>query len=249
MEFQFVFLSFLLGLCFGSFSNSVIARIDNLKSLLFEFSKCPNCGKRLRFWNLIPLFSFAFQKGKCSYCKKPISFQYPLVEVATGILFSLFYLKFGLSFLTLKFCLYSLFLIPIFVIDLKRSIIPDKLIFPAIALAGFFEFISFTSLDKILLGIIFGSGFFLFLVLISKEKWMGWGDVKLGIFCGLVLKYPLILVSLAFSFIFGALVGIILIGLKKKTLKDEIPFGPFLIFSTFLAILIGKEFLKWYLGF
>jgi leader peptidase (prepilin peptidase)/N-methyltransferase len=91
-------------------------------------------------------------------------------------------------------------------------------------------------------------GFFTLLVLVSKEKWMGQGDIKLGALMGLLLGYPNVFVGLFLAFVLGALVSLVLIALKKKTLKSQIPFGPFLITAIFVTIFYGEAILNWYLG-
>ena len=135
-----VFLLFLLGLCVGSFLNVIIERLPQGEGIVGGRSRCPSCGNVLAGRDLVPLLSFAFLKGRCRYCRKPISIQYPLVELATGVLFAVLGIVSrcqGVNVSTLvsslPFILYSLFLIPIFVIDLKHGIIPDKIVFPGIA--------------------------------------------------------------------------------------------------------------------
>jgi len=139
---------------------------------------------------------------------------------------------------------------------LKHYIIPDKIIFPAIAIAvlyRLFEILNFGYWD--LIGIINplvagmgGAMFFLIIVLVSRESWMGMGDVKLAILMGLLLGFPNILVSLFFAFLIGAIIGIGLIILKKKTLKSEVPFGPFLILGAYIALFFGDKIVNWYLN-
>ena len=248
---------FLLGLCVGSFLNSVIYRLKTEESILISRSHCPYCQHLLGFWDLIPLFSFIFLRGRCRYCKKRISWQYPLVELASGILFVLFSLKilsfelsalfFQLSKLILPLFFVSLLII-IFVYDLKWSLIPDKIVWLGITIALLALFFQFPRLFSHLLAGGLAGGFFLLMVLVSGEKWMGWGDVKLGLLMGLILGWPDVLIALFLSFIFGALVGITLVLAKKKTLKSQIPFGPFLSGATIIVLLVGKELLNWYFG-
>jgi leader peptidase (prepilin peptidase)/N-methyltransferase len=207
----------------------------------------------LSWQDLIPVFSFLILKGKCRYCHKPISLQYPLVELATGILFvsllNLTQVRPVYFYLLLMTC----FLIIIFVYDLKHYLIPDKVIYPAIGIALIFNFqflISnqFSIFKYSILSAFGAAAFFLTIVLISHEKWMGWGDVKLAFLIGLFLGWPNILVALFLAFFIGAIIGIGLIIAGKKTLKSEIPFGPFLISGTFLAMFFGPKILDWYLS-
>ncbi len=253
-------LFFLIGLIAGSFLNSVIYRLDTGESLIKIRSHCPYCKKPLSWFELIPLMSFIFQKGKCRSCGKKISWQYPLVELAAGILFALCGWYFSSNILlSIFYFLVSSFLIIIFVYDLKHYIIPDKVIYPAIIVA-FLYWLQFSIFNfqfsinfqlpifNYLLAGLTGGLFFLAIVLISKGKWMGMGDVKLAFFMGLILGWPKILVALFLAFLIGAIVSVVLIILKKKTLKSEIPFGPFLAGATIIAVFLGDILANWYLN-
>ena len=237
---------FILGLAVGSFLNCVIYRLEKKESFIKGRSHCPYCKKTLSWFELIPLMSFILQKGRCLKCKKKISWQYPLVELATGILFVLCVWYFFPNFLLSTFYfLLSTFLIVIFVYDLKHYIIPDQVIYPAILVAGIWYLVFG---PNTLLAALAAGAFFLFIVLISRGKWMGVGDIKLALFMGLVLGWPKILVALFLAFLIGAFTSILLIILKKKTLKSEIPFGPFLVGGTIIAIFWGNVLINWYFG-
>jgi len=256
---------FLFGLIIGSFLNCVIYRLEHKQSFLRGRSFCPHCKHTLSWQDLIPVFSFLFLKGKCRYCKKRISWQYPLVEIATALLFLLiFNFKFLIlnqfsifNFETITYFLYLLIigslLIIVFVFDLKHFIIPDKVIFPAIGLALVYNFYQLLTthypLSTVLNNLyaaIGASAFFLFIVLVSRGKWMGIGDIKLAFLMGVLLGFPYILVALFFSFLIGAIIGIGLILAKRKTMKSEVPFGPFLVIGTFTALFWGEIIINWY---
>ena len=272
---------FLTGLTIGSFLNCVIYRMEmrdkrGITSLsqgrpqrkAFGFlrgkSFCPYCKHTLFWQDLIPVFSFLILRGKCRYCGKKISLQYPLVELATGILFVLLlnyelgimnYEIFSLEFIAyfLFLILNSSFLILIFVYDLKHFIIPDKIIYPAIAIALIYNFYQLLTTHYLLPTVLNNlyaalgaAGFFLFIVLVSRGKWMGIGDIKLAFLMGLLLGFPYILVALFFSFLIGAIIGIGLILAKRKTMKSEVPFGPFLVTGTFTALFLGEAIINWY---
>jgi len=252
------------GLCIGSFLNCVVYRLEQNKNLKGR-SFCPHCKHTLKWLDLIPVFSFLYLCGKCRYCHKKISIQYPLVELVTGILFVLIlsfsdvglHLGSPTSFLNLAFLFYiASSLIVIFVYDLKHYLIPDKVLFPAIAAAFVYRlFENFVSLPSYLLAAVIASGFFLAIFLASAGRWMGFGDVKLAVLMGFLLGFPNILAGLFLAFFFGAIIGVILMvfpfgsaqGGNKKGLKSEIPFGPFLITGTFTALFWGKEIIQWYL--
>lgn len=256
---------FLLGLAVGSFLNCIIYRLEKEESPLKGRSYCPKCKHQLSWQDLIPVFSFLILRGRCRYCQKSISWQYPLVEISTALLFILifFYSQANILLSTFYFLLSS-FLIIIFVYDLKHYIIPDRIVFPAIVLAFLyqvfkiwdFEFIldfGFRVLDlKPLLSAavaaILVSGFFLSIFLISRGKAMGFGDVKLTFFMGLFLGFPDIIVALFLAFLLGAIIGVGLIIAGRKKLKSEVPFGPFLVAGTFAALFFGSQIVSWYLG-
>lgn len=237
---------FIFGLIVGSFLNCVIYRLEIGKSFLKGHSFCPYCKHELAWYDLIPVFSFLILKGKCRYCKKPISIQYPLVELTTALLFVLIFNPQNLlntSYLLLT----TSFLIIIFVYDLKHYIIPDKVIFPAIVLTLIYNLLDTNYLLlNTGLSAVGASAFFLSIYLISKGKWMGFGDVKLSFLMGLHLGFPNILVALFLAFFTGAIIGLILIAQNKKTLKSMVPFGPFLVFGTFLAMFYGEQIINWY---
>jgi prepilin signal peptidase PulO-like enzyme (type II secretory pathway) len=297
MVFFVNFIVFLFGLIIGSFLNCVIYRLAlpnfSLKNLggLKNRSYCPHCKHLLSWQDLIPVFSFIFLKGKCRYCQKPISLQYPIVEISTGLMFLLIFNQFSIGeedfvlfftfvstvereFHSLSY-LHSLrelgngssvfnflnliyywtiasFLIVIFVYDLKHYIIPDQVIYSAILVSGIWYLVSGIFFNLYTLDTIYSAigaaVFFSAIVLISRGKWMGVGDIKLAFFMGLVLSWPNILLALFLAFFIGATVGVGLIISNKKTLKSEIPFGPFLVTGTFLVLFWGNELISWYQG-
>lgn len=252
---------FFIGLAVGSFLNSVIYRLEKKESIVKARSYCPYCKKTLFWFELIPLMSFILQRGRCRSCHKKISWQYPLVELATGALFALI---FNYQFSIINFQLVFWFfivscLIIIFVYDLKHYIIPNEIVYSGIILTFLYQLqfsiinyqfsinFQFPIFNYLLAGLIAGA-FFLTIILISKGKWMGMGDVKLAVFMGLVLGWPDILVALFLAFLGGAFVSVILIISKKKTLKSEVPFGPFLVGATIVAIFWGNILINWYLN-
>lgn len=259
------FFPFVFGLGIGSFLNCIIYRLEIKKSFLKGRSFCPNCKHQLSWQDLIPIFSFVILRGKCRYCKKPISLQYPLVEIAIGVLFILifqflkldFYLDF--KFWTLSFIYYilvSCLLVIIFVSDLRHYIIPDEVVFPAILVSGiwnlvsgiFFHFYTKYEILNTIYSALIAAGFFLLIVLVSKGNWMGVGDIKLVFLMGLFLGWPNTFVALFLAFFIGAIIGLGLVFFKNKALKSEIPFGPFLVFGTFVALFWGEKLINFYLG-
>jgi len=253
--------TFILGLMIGSFANSVIYRLADLKTILKERSLCPHCKNKLGFWDLIPLISFAFLLGKCRYCSQRISFTYPAVELLTGLIFVTIYLYFGLTFYAVLLAIIFVGLIVIAFYDFRKMIIPDEILLPIAILAVLSLIMSIfvksgfgypkTGLENLLLsfyGLVTFSLPIIFLFVVSKGKWMGFGDIKLGLFLGLVLGFPSAIVAIFLTFLIGGLAGIILVALGKKQLKDKVPFAPFMILGMMMAIFWGEQILNWYLG-
>lgn len=252
---------FVFGAIVGSFLNVVIIRLKNGDSIFKKRSHCLFCKRKLTWKELIPILSFLLQKRKCLGCGKKISWQYPLVEFFTGLIFVfIFWRFFDFSFLGILVVCYLFlvvcFLIIIFVYDLKYYLVSDKIIYPAIIAVCIWHLI-FGILFKIytpyeiitpLYGALAGGGIFLILILISRGKWMGWGDVKIAVFMGLLLGLYKVLLALFLAFLAGAIVSLVLIALKKKKLKSEIPFAPFLALSAFISLIWGINLLDWYLG-
>jgi len=262
MNLTYYLIIFLFGLTIGSFLNVVIIRLPNNEAISGR-SNCPNCKTVLKWHDLFPLFSFFILLGKCRYCKKKISFQYPLIELVTGLLFVfIFYLQLpflngfsAFNFQNLLSTFYYLFigclLIVIFVSDLKNYIIPDIIVYIAIFLALIFDSqFLITKQFSVFFPLIFSAlglaGFFLVIFLISKGKWIGLGDVKLAFLMGLLLGWPYTFLALFFAVFLGAIIGVILIILSKKSLKSEIPFGPFLVIGTFFSLFYGQGIINWY---
>jgi prepilin signal peptidase PulO-like enzyme (type II secretory pathway) len=246
---------FIFGLITGSFLNCLIYRLETGQSFLKGRSFCPHCKHLLNWQDLIPVLSFFILKGKCRYCQRKISLQYPLVEFATAFLFVLIFTFVHVSnnYAYVYLLLMAGFLVVIFVYDLKHYIIPDKVIYPAIAIAGIFNF-QFSIFNQFpifqfsILSAIGAAAFFAVIVLISRGRWMGIGDIKLAFLMGLILGWPNILVALFSAFFIGAIIGLGLIIAGKKQLSSEVPFGPFLVTGTFLAIFLGEQLINWYLN-
>ena len=259
-------LSLILGLFIGSFLNCVVYRVYNKKTFLKGHSFCPKCNHNLSVLDLIPIFSYLSLKGKCRYCKEPISKQYLFVELITGVVFFLVAYLLNASFLTQGFLnleflnlifyfFVASYFIMIFIFDLKWFIIPDGLTFSGIAVTLFYlilsTFLNVLSVEELFVRVLTAFIVFLFffaLYFFSEGKAMGFGDVKLVVFLGLLLGFPNILPALFIAFFLGAVIGLIMMMFKKKGMKSEIPFGPFLVFGTFVSLFFGEYFISWYLN-
>lgn len=248
MEILFIFL---LGLATGSFLNVLIDRLPKNKSILGR-SQCDHCRRKLKTLDLIPVFSYLFLAGRCRYCKKRLSWQYPLVELLTGALFVIIWIFVPVNEV-LKLFYLGLFscLIVIFFTDWKYRIIPDQinitLFLFSLAIIYFGGFFSPNNLlirlrDGLIVMLpIFG------LYLVTKGKGMGFADVKLSFIIGFFLQILSGFYAIYFAFVSGAIFGVFLIFLKKKKMKDVIAFGPFLALGLAIMIFFGNaivEFVK-----
>ncbi len=254
---------FLFGTVVGSFLNVLIARLPSEERITGR-SYCPHCSHQLYSQDLVPLLSFVFLGGKCRYCRKKISWQYPVVEFVTGLSYAAvgFLITLGsiteITKLVLMLIIASCAIV-LFFIDLKHKIVPESVVLVSVCAAFVLQILSKGMLLTVLLSGLGAAVFFLIFHIaggvFSSHGWMGFGDVELAFLVGLVSGWPLVVVSLLFSFLTGALVSITLI-LKNKNqvkpadqLKKTVPFGPFLILGTVTALLFGNRFLIWYLSF
>ena len=253
--------SLIFGACIGSFLNVVVLRLPNSQSLN-GFSHCPNCHKRLGFFDLFPIFSFIFLRGKCRYCKKTISRRYFYVEVITALLTLITYLIF--PFYNLYTCIYFVraliilyVLISVFIIDYEHFVILDNIILLGSILlvlcSGALDILSsnlFSWRSSLLVGLLSSLGlalFFLAQYILSKGTWIGLGDVKFAIFLGLATPFPSVIATILLAYFIGAFVGIALILVKGAKLKSAVPFGTFLSVACLTALYYGYPLIQWYL--
>ncbi len=227
---------FLIGLCIGSFLNVVIYRYNTGWKITGR-SKCLSCGKTLAWYELIPLFSFFFQGGRCTGCNSRLSWQYPLVEFTTGALFVGIYEIFGFTIGTPYYAIVWSLLVAIFVYDLKHKIIPDGLVFSFAFLSLFVNMLFVRIPSEAISLLVAGPAVafpFLFIWLISKGKWMGFGDAKFGLAMGWMLGMNMGYAAITLAFWIGALIGILVMVFRLGNLhmKSEIPFAPFLVIGT-----------------
>ena len=238
-----------MGTILGSFFNVVGLSVPMKQSFTTRRSACPNCGKTLSAFELIPVLSYLIQGGKCRGCKARISPLYPIIELLTGILFVTAPLILGWQTeLIVAWTLISLFII-ITVSDLKYMLIPDKIL---IVFAGIFLleriFIPLTPWWDSFLGAAIGFILLLLIAIISKGG-MGGGDIKLFALIGFVVGTKVMLLSFFLATLYGALFGII--GLLFKIVKrgKPIPFGPFIAFGTLTAYYFHETIIQYYLQF
>ena len=242
-----IFFAVILGLIIGSFLNAVIYRLSVKRSFLFGRSICPTCKHELSAWDLIPVLSFLMLSGKCHYCKQKISWQYPIVELATAVSFGFlaWNLESGIWNLVVQL-IFACFLIVIGVYDYKHYLILDKVVYPAAVLALIWSIVN-GQLVNSLFGSLIIVGFFGLQYLISSGKWIGLGDVKFGLFLGILFGFKLGLVVLMIAYVSGAAIGIVLIVLGRKKIGSPVPLGSLLAGSGIIVMVWGEAIASWYL--
>lgn len=261
---MFGILGFILGIILGSFALALADRSLKNTSILGR-SYCPKCKKTLKWYDLIPVFSYLILQGKCRYCNKKIGIEYLLVEIVMGVLIGFLFYQSNFQFLVFNFQLtlildliskvfFITILIALTLTDLKKTLIPDRIILPSIVIAfGFLVTSAILRMETAsllyftLTGSLIG-GFFLALILITKGKGMGGGDVKLGGFIGLVLGFPSGLLAIILAFLTGAIAAIFLIISGKKSFGQSLPFGPFLVLGSLISLFWGPQIINWYLS-
>lgn len=262
-----------LGLCLGSFVNALVYRLHwqetnrkakasekRIYSIKSGRSICPDCKHKLGLLDLIPVFSWMSLGGKCRYCHKPISWQYPLVEAFSAFLFVFSYVYWPYELSSAKniiaFILWLGFLtgfIALIVYDLKYLTLPNKIIFPLSALAFIgVILVSVVNNDidlvkNALVGLLIGGGLFYVLFQLSNGRWIGGGDVKLGFLLGFLLGGPWPAILLLFlASTLGTLYSVPMLLAKRIGPKSRIPFGPFLILAAIIVQLFGTSIVDWY---
>ncbi len=264
-----VLIVFILGLAIGSFLNAYIWRLHISEALPPAIrrqglpvsvwrgrSMCPKCKKPLAWYELIPLVSFALQRGRCRGCKGKIDWQYPLVELAAGILFVLAYIRFDIpttilhsTFFILHFYLLATLVI-LFVYDLRYGLVPDRVVLPAILVAFLFSIMQYNvtlhAIRYTLYAIFVGAGFFALQYYLSRGRWLGAGDIRIGALMGAMLGWPFILEGLVISYAIGGVFALALIVARKKQFGQTLPLGTFLTLGTAIVFLYGEQIWRWY---
>jgi leader peptidase (prepilin peptidase)/N-methyltransferase len=227
----------ILGLVVGSFLGAYTYRYPRRIQIIKGRSFCPKCETKITWYDNLPLLSFALLNGKCRNCGKKISFRYPVIELMTALGFV------GIWYFSLPSLLFIILpiLMAVFVIDLEHKIIPDELVLGGFILIAFSLLMADNS--SFLINLLSGfsaASFLLFLHLITKGRGMGLGDVKLALMIGTFLGWPKTLTWLLTAFLTGAMVGLILIIIKRFSFGKQIAFGPFLVVSVFLTLIWGR---------
>jgi len=237
----------MLGLLIGSFLNVVICRLPQGKSIAFPASHCPHCETPIHWYDNIPLLGYLVLGGKCRACKARISLEYPLVELANGLLFGLISWRVGLSAALPVYLALGASLLALTMIDLHHKILPDRITLPGIGI-GLLASATLlpTGLMSAAIGAVAGGGLFYLIAVLSRGG-MGGGDIKLIAMIGAFLGWQAVLLTTLLASVGGSLVGGFLMLTQGKGRKYAVPFGPFLSAAAIVCLLWGGEMVDWYL--
>lgn len=264
----------ILGLAFGSFVNALVWRVyqqalprkqrkasDNELSIMKGRSMCTHCKHTLAWYDLLPVISWLSLRGACRYCRKPISWQYPLVELLTAALFVVSFVCWPTELLTAEavssFVIWLsalVGLVALIIYDARWMLLPNRIVFPLLGLAVIDVLIrTLSSVEPLktvgaaLGGLLVAGGIFYVLFQISDGKWIGGGDVKLGFVLGLLLGEPVLaFMMLFFASLLGLVAALLTVISRNATFQAKIPFGPFLIIATIATKLFGPSLWSWY---
>jgi leader peptidase (prepilin peptidase)/N-methyltransferase len=266
---------FVFGLVIGSFLNVCILRIPVAKSIVFPPSHCPSCGTPIKPYDNIPVVSWLLLAGRCRKCKARISAMYPMVELATGLLFLACYLAFGLDAEALKWAIFAALMIVLTITDLRERILPDKVNFAGLGLGLLLSFFTrpvdgtalwlanhlfvypppeaALSFADALIGAGVASGL---LWLVAEgyfrargREGMGFGDVKMMAMAGAFLGLQRALLTILLGSLLGSVIGVAVIAIGRKGRDFELPFGTFLGAGAMLVVFFGSSALDWYRAF
>lgn len=247
-------IALIFGMLIGSFINCLAWRLYKEETILGR-SYCPKCLKSIKWYDNIPLLSFLILKGKCRSCSQKISWQYPIVELITGLLFYFAFLSFGDSLIFLiKALIIISILVLVFIFDFRWYLIPvSALLWSGIILVVLGYFIYPYSLGYYLFsliitmavaGIFFGGQY-----LLTKGRGLGEGDIWLGLFLAAAfVNLKTLGVALLMAYFIGALVGVILLVTNRKKWSSKLPLGVFLAIGALISLFSGDQIAAWYLG-
>ena len=237
---------FIFGITIGSFLNVCIYRIPLHQSIVTFSSHCMTCGRKLKWYDMIPVFSWLLLGGKCRSCKSKISLQYPVIELLNGILYVVICLVNGMDLFSLIYCLMTSALLTLSLIDWRTYEIP-----PGINAFLFILGVAVAALDRgnllsHLAGMVCVSGFLGILYLISRGRAIGGGDIKLMFVCGLILGWKQIILAFLLGCIIGSVIHLIRIRVQGE--GHVLAMGPYLSAGIFLVALWGNAWISWYIS-
>lgn len=244
----------LFGLALGSYLNVVIGRLRSGEKGFRRRSWCPECHRVLKPSELIPLVSFFVLGRRCKGCRKPISWQYPLVEFSVmALIIVSFYVRGGAGgalgtnwLYFVRDIVFVMALVTVFIIDLRDMLVFDSVTLTAAGIGFLMNWYLGTSFTNLLLAVAVGAGFFLFQYVVSGGRWVGGGDIRIGIMMGAMLGFPGVVAALLIAYIIGSLTALGLIAARKTSWKSQMPFGTFLAVATAIVLFFGGAIWMWY---
>jgi leader peptidase (prepilin peptidase)/N-methyltransferase len=245
--------TFVFGLCIGSFLNVCIYRLPVSRSISHPRSSCTSCNEPIPFYDNIPVVSYLLLRGRCRFCREPISLRYPVIELLAGLFALITFFRYGFSPEAFIYYAYIATLLVITFIDLDHQIIPDVITLPGIPVFFVASFaLPETRFLDALMGVLVGGGS-LFMVawiysLITKKEGMGGGDIKLLAMIGAVIGWQGVLFTIFVSSAVGTLTGMLIMLKSRRGMKLRIPFGPFLAIGGIAYIFFGPQLIRWYFG-
>jgi leader peptidase (prepilin peptidase)/N-methyltransferase len=243
----------IFGTVVGSFLNVCIHRLPLRKSLMWPGSHCPQCESPVKPYDNIPILGYLWLRGRCRSCKAPISIQYPIIEIVTGVVFLGAYLLFDSPLILIQRLLFACAMIVLFVIDLEHRILPDVITLPGIVLGFVFSLFLPPGWRDSLIGLVLGGGS-LWLIgelyfRVRHEEGMGFGDVKMLAMIGAFVGWKLMLLTLVLSSFLGSIIGVAMIAFDRGDMKYALPFGTFLALGAVVAATVGDRIITWYTAF
>lgn len=248
-----IVLAGVLGLAVGSFLNVCIHRLPRGESLVYPASRCPRCGRALRWHDNVPVVSWVWLGGKCGQCHAPISIQYPIVELITAALIVAIVIVTPPGPLLAARLVLACALVVLFAIDLEHHILPNVITLPGIAIGWLFSFLGPPGWQASLAGIMLGAGVLYGTAaayyLVRREEGLGMGDVKMLAMVGAFLGWKAVLLTLVLASFTGALVGVGMMITSRGGMRYALPFGTFLAVGALVAMFAGDAIIAWYLAF
>ena len=243
----------IVGLVVGSFLNVCIGRLPLGESVAFPRSRCPSCRRPIAWYDNLPVLSYVVLGGRCRSCQASISIRYPLVEIATAVLFVIagFFFAPDLPLLTVRL-IFTAALVVLFGTDLETQRLPNVITLPGIVVGLAFSLLLPPGIRSAVIGVLVGGGI---LWLIGEayyryagEEGMGGGDVKMLAMIGAFLGWKLAVLTLVFSSLAGSIVGLIVLASRRGGMKYALPYGTFLAIAALVASLFGDQIVAWYTG-
>ena len=249
----FVALATLVGAIIGSFLNVCIYRLPLGHSIVFPPSACEVCTRQLSWYENVPIVSWLLLGARCRTCKASLSARHPLVEALTALMFGAAAWHYGPSALLASRLVFGCALIVLFAIDFDHHLLPNVITLPGIGVGLAFSVIAEPGWLASLIGAVVGGGSLWFIAelyyRVRHEEGLGMGDVKMLAMIGAFIGWQLMLLTLMMASVTGALVGLVVIALRKGDMKYALPFGTFLALGAVVATAIGPGLLGWYLAF